>query len=225
MRRWTSQRLCWDHCDRRYTPEGIRSSIDEFRSTEAFEDAEASVRQAEAVERITERAKLTVRSDNDVAGQMVAQRDWERARTHLDQVTDGQYVQAVNAAFATADARTVKVLADELPAYLQAHGVPDATTSWMTCWPLTFRITAQHAPGLPLPNGRNCGSHQPCPALRPRRYGRAADNANQRMEAQVRLEKADVDFGTNPLARRRLEWQIESHRGIKTQRPAQACRG
>lgn len=37
-----------------------------------------------------------------------------------------------------------------------------------------------------------------------------ADTAKARAEAQVRLEKADTDYGTNPLARRRLEWQIEA---------------
>jgi hypothetical protein len=37
-----------------------------------------------------------------------------------------------------------------------------------------------------------------------------AETAKQRAEIQVRLEKADADFGTNPLARRRLEWQIET---------------
>jgi hypothetical protein len=37
-----------------------------------------------------------------------------------------------------------------------------------------------------------------------------ADTAKARAEIQVRLEKADADFGTNPLARRRLEWQIET---------------
>lgn len=31
-----------------------------------------------------------------------------------------------------------------------------------------------------------------------------------RREIQVRLEKADADYGTNPMARRRLEWQIET---------------
>lgn len=36
-----------------------------------------------------------------------------------------------------------------------------------------------------------------------------ADTPKERAEAQVRLEKADGDFGTSPLARRRLEWQIE----------------
>lgn len=37
-----------------------------------------------------------------------------------------------------------------------------------------------------------------------------AETSKQRAEIQVRLEKADADFGTNPLARRRLEWQIEA---------------
>lgn len=37
-----------------------------------------------------------------------------------------------------------------------------------------------------------------------------AETPKQRAEIQVRLEKADSDFGTNPLARRRLEWQIET---------------
>lgn len=37
-----------------------------------------------------------------------------------------------------------------------------------------------------------------------------AVNPKERTEAQVRLEKADAEFGTNPLARRRLEWQIEA---------------
>ncbi len=37
-----------------------------------------------------------------------------------------------------------------------------------------------------------------------------AETPKQRAEIQVRLEKADADFGTNPLARRRLEWQIET---------------
>lgn len=37
-----------------------------------------------------------------------------------------------------------------------------------------------------------------------------AENPKQRAEVQVRLEKADADYGTNPLARRRLEWQIET---------------
>jgi hypothetical protein len=40
-----------------------------------------------------------------------------------------------------------------------------------------------------------------------------ADTPKQRAELQVRLEKADADFGTNPLARRRLEWQIEETEG------------
>lgn len=40
-----------------------------------------------------------------------------------------------------------------------------------------------------------------------------AETAKQRAEIQVRLEKADADFGTNPLARRRLEWQIEETEG------------
>lgn len=37
-----------------------------------------------------------------------------------------------------------------------------------------------------------------------------AETPKQRAEIQVRLEKADSDFGTTPLARRRLEWQIEA---------------
>lgn len=36
-----------------------------------------------------------------------------------------------------------------------------------------------------------------------------AESPKERAEAQVRLEKADAEYGTNPLARRRLEWQIE----------------
>lgn len=39
----------------------------------------------------------------------------------------------------------------------------------------------------------------------------------ERAEAQVRLEKADADYGTNPLARRRLEWQIEETEGKQAQ--------
>jgi hypothetical protein len=35
-----------------------------------------------------------------------------------------------------------------------------------------------------------------------------AGTASERAEIQVRLEKADAEYGTNPLARRRLEWQI-----------------
>lgn len=57
-----------------------------------------------------------------------------------------------------------------------------------------------------------------------------AENPKQRAEVQVRLEKADADYGTNPLARRRLEWQIETTedskaRGSKRRRanePAEA---
>lgn len=37
-----------------------------------------------------------------------------------------------------------------------------------------------------------------------------AATPKERAEVQVRLEKADVDYGTNPMARRRLEWQIET---------------
>lgn len=37
-----------------------------------------------------------------------------------------------------------------------------------------------------------------------------ADTHKVRAEIQVRLEKADADYGTNPMARRRLEWQIEA---------------
>lgn len=37
-----------------------------------------------------------------------------------------------------------------------------------------------------------------------------AETAKERAEIQVRLEKADADYGTNPMARRRLEWQIEA---------------
>lgn len=59
-----------------------------------------------------------------------------------------------------------------------------------------------------------------------------ADTAKGRAEIQVRLEKADADFGTNPLARRRLEWQIETtedskakgqkRRGVERPDPAPA---
>ncbi len=37
-----------------------------------------------------------------------------------------------------------------------------------------------------------------------------AETHKERAEIQVRLEKADADYGTNPMARRRLEWQIEA---------------
>ena len=37
-----------------------------------------------------------------------------------------------------------------------------------------------------------------------------AETPKERAEIQVRLEKADAEYGTNPLARRRLEWQIET---------------
>lgn len=52
-----------------------------------------------------------------------------------------------------------------------------------------------------------------------------AGTPKERAEIQVRLEKADADFGTNPLARRRLEWQIQSSeeakaRGSKRSKPA-----
>lgn len=44
-----------------------------------------------------------------------------------------------------------------------------------------------------------------------------ADTPKERAEAQVRLEKADAEFGTSPLARRRLEWQIEETEGKQAQ--------
>lgn len=43
-----------------------------------------------------------------------------------------------------------------------------------------------------------------------------AGTPKERAEIQVRLEKADADFGTNPLARRRLEWQIQSSEEAKS---------
>lgn len=43
-----------------------------------------------------------------------------------------------------------------------------------------------------------------------------AGSPKERAEIQVRLEKADADFGTNPLARRRLEWQIQSSEEAKS---------
>lgn len=51
-----------------------------------------------------------------------------------------------------------------------------------------------------------------------------AGTPKERAEIQIRLEKADADFGTNPLARRRLEWQIQSSeeakaRGNKRNKP------
>lgn len=54
-----------------------------------------------------------------------------------------------------------------------------------------------------------------------------AGTPKERAEIQVRLEKADADFGTNPLARRRLEWQIQSSeeakaRGNKRNKSTQA---
>lgn len=42
-----------------------------------------------------------------------------------------------------------------------------------------------------------------------------AETHKERAEIQVRLEKADADYGTNPLARRRLEWQIEATEDAK----------
>lgn len=45
----------------------------------------------------------------------------------------------------------------------------------------------------------------------------AAETYKERAEIQIRLEKADADFGTNPMARRRLEWQIEETEGKQAQ--------
>ena len=42
-----------------------------------------------------------------------------------------------------------------------------------------------------------------------------ADSHKERAEIQVRLEKADAEYGTNPLARKRLEWQIEATEDAK----------
>lgn len=42
-----------------------------------------------------------------------------------------------------------------------------------------------------------------------------AGTHKERAEIQVRLEKADADYGTNPMARRRLEWQIEASEDSK----------
>lgn len=42
-----------------------------------------------------------------------------------------------------------------------------------------------------------------------------ASTFKERAEIQVRLEKADADYGTNPMARRRLEWQIEATEDCK----------
>lgn len=36
-----------------------------------------------------------------------------------------------------------------------------------------------------------------------------ATELKQQLEIQVRLEKAEADYGINPMALRRLEWQIE----------------
>lgn len=43
-----------------------------------------------------------------------------------------------------------------------------------------------------------------------------AESPKERAEIQVRLEKADADYGTNPMARRRLEWQIEQSEDAKS---------
>lgn len=37
-----------------------------------------------------------------------------------------------------------------------------------------------------------------------------ATDSKARNEARLRIEKAEADFGLTPLARRRLEWQIEA---------------
>lgn len=37
-----------------------------------------------------------------------------------------------------------------------------------------------------------------------------AEDGKSRNEARLRIEKAEADFGLTPLARRRLEWQIEA---------------
>ena len=39
----------------------------------------------------------------------------------------------------------------------------------------------------------------------------------QQLEIQVRLEKAEADYGINPMALRRLEWQIEETEGKQAQ--------
>lgn len=42
-----------------------------------------------------------------------------------------------------------------------------------------------------------------------------AETYKERADIQVRLEKADADYGTNPMARRRLEWQVEQSEDSK----------
>lgn len=42
-----------------------------------------------------------------------------------------------------------------------------------------------------------------------------AETSKERNEARLRIEKAEADFGLTPLARRRLEWQVETTEDAK----------
>lgn len=42
-----------------------------------------------------------------------------------------------------------------------------------------------------------------------------AKDSKSRNEARLRIEKAEADFGLTPLARRRLEWQVETTEDAK----------
>ena len=69
-------------------------------------------------------------ANDDVAGQIAAQRFWARTQRALDSIKDGsKLVAAAQKLVASADVDTVPVLAEELESYLATRNIP---TGWLT---------------------------------------------------------------------------------------------
>lgn len=76
----------------------------------------------------------------DTAGQIAAQRFWDRSRRSLDAIREpGKIVAAAQELIANADGDQVKTLTEELPSYLASRQVP---AGWLP------RVLASKIPGL-----------------------------------------------------------------------------
>jgi hypothetical protein len=119
--------------NRDFSDDGKQGTIASFANTEAARDADAALAEVEqhtagrAVRVEAERAKLA--PPLDAAGQVHAQRTWQRAERQLASAENvGQRAAIARQLIGSASPEELAVYAEEMPAEMSANGVP---TSWI----------------------------------------------------------------------------------------------
>ena len=111
-----------------YSADGLKAQIKKFGDTDAakaVDIAVANVRdRADKATAQVEKIRRDLSPNGDTAAELRATRYWDRTKPGLDNAKEGAFGRAQKL-IANADREELGVLLQELPAYLEARGLPD----------------------------------------------------------------------------------------------------